>query len=242
MRRVVPLSRFSRSQHVTKTVRVPLRFCIVVPTDNWDNDRECAVKRKVGVVGRRPNPQRKIDLLQQIVDYILVNGLSDMSLRPLANELGTSTYTLTYQFGSKEAMVVDAVAHIDKTQHERLSELDRATDTPNDVLRNLWELSTSDEGRRWSQVMLEIATLTSRQPILFETFTATALHGRIEHLAKAYAGGLAPTADQINTATLQIATVSGLITDALTSGQSQRAETAFTMLLNEPEIVESIAL
>ena len=165
-----------------------------------------------------------------------------MSLRPLANELGTSTYTLTYQFGSKEAMVVDAVAHIDKTQHERLSERDSANDTPADVLRNLWELSTSDQGRRWSQVMLEIATLTSRQPILFEDFSATALHGRIEHLAKAHAGGLTPTIEQINAATLQIATVSGLITDALTSGQSQRAQTAFTMLVDTPQVAEPIAL
>ena len=62
-------------------------------------------------MGRRPNPQRKQDLLDEIVAYLGDHGIGDLSLRPLAKRLGTSTYTLTYQFGSKDRLLADAVRH-----------------------------------------------------------------------------------------------------------------------------------
>ncbi len=183
-------------------------------------------------MGRRPNPQRKVDLLSEIVDYILENGLSDLSLRPLAKELGTSTYTLTYQFGSKEAMVTDAVEHIDERQAERLASKDAAGDSPEEVLQNLWELSIDEQGRRWSQVMLEVATVTSRQPILFDTFEAKALNGRISHLAKAIADGPKANDADISKATSAIAAVNGLVLDVLLTGDMARTETALRSLIS----------
>lgn len=183
-------------------------------------------------MGRHPNPQRKVDLIAEIVDYILDNGLTDLSLRPLAKELGTSTYTLTYQFGSKEAMIVDAVNHIDERQTARLSEFDSPSDSPQQILQRLWDMLVDEEGRRWSQVMLEVATLTSRQPILFEDFEATALKGRIGHLAQAF-GGSNPTDSDIRRATLTCATVQGLVLDALLTGDLKRNELALSELLDQ---------
>jgi AcrR family transcriptional regulator len=64
-------------------------------------------------MGRRPNPHRRTELLAEIVTYVQANGLANLSLRPLAGALGTSTYTLTYQFGNKSEIlrsIVDALA------------------------------------------------------------------------------------------------------------------------------------
>ncbi|MEE9416291.1 MAG: TetR/AcrR family transcriptional regulator [Acidimicrobiales bacterium] len=183
-------------------------------------------------MGRHPNPQRKVDLIAEIVDYILDNGLTDLSLRPLAKELGTSTYTLTYQFGSKEAMVIDAVNHIDERQTARLSEFDSTSDSPSQILQRLWDQLVDEEGRRWSQVMLEVATLTSRQPILFEEFEANALKGRIDHLAAAFGDG-DPTDQDVRYATLTCATVQGLVLDALLTGDLKRNESALCELLDQ---------
>ncbi len=181
------------------------------------------------VVGRRPNPQRKVDLLGEIADYILENGLSDLSLRPLAKELGTSTYTLTYQFGSKEAMVIDAVTHIDHVQAERYVSRDSDDDSPADIVRNMWDLSTTDEGLAWSQVMLEVATVTSRQPILFDEFESKALSGRIARLASAFGNG-SPTAVDTARATMSAAALNGLVYDMLLTGDSTRTGHALECL------------
>lgn len=47
----------------------------------------------------------KDDLLKKMGHYVLENGLSTASLRPLANAAGTSDRMLIYHFGSKEALI-----------------------------------------------------------------------------------------------------------------------------------------
>ena len=181
-------------------------------------------------MGRRPNPQRKVDLLGEIVEYILENGLSDLSLRPLAKELGTSTYTLTYQFGSKEAMVVDAVTHIDQTQADRFSEADATSDNPVDTAQKMWDLSISEDGLAWSQVMLEVATVTSRQPILFDSFVSSATVGRINKFAEAF-GGATFTAVDCARATMTVSALNGLVYDRLLTGDVSRTNMALGCML-----------
>lgn len=59
-------------------------------------------------MGRQANPQRRGELLAQIVEVLGKESLATVSLRTLASKLGVSTYTLMYQFGSR-AGLVDAV-------------------------------------------------------------------------------------------------------------------------------------
>src|SRR3954454_21000885 len=97
-------------------------------------------------MGRRPNPQRKQDLLDEIVAYLGEHGIGDLSLRPLAKRLGTSTYTLTYQFGSKDQLLADAVRHALALQVAGVNELAAGSeDTSSDLVRRLWTWSTSAE-------------------------------------------------------------------------------------------------
>ena len=61
---------------------------------------------------RVPVPERRAKLLDEIVDYILSNGLAGLSLRPLAAGVNTSPRMLLYFFGSKEQLISDALAQI----------------------------------------------------------------------------------------------------------------------------------
>src|SRR5690348_16226025 len=76
---------------------------------------------------------KRRDLLNGVLQYIAVHGLGELSLRPLAAELGTSARMLVYYFGSKEDMLIQALqayrpdlgaffAHVDDlaTLRERL--------------------------------------------------------------------------------------------------------------------------
>jgi AcrR family transcriptional regulator len=48
---------------------------------------------------------RKQELLEAAYKYVLGNGLADMSLRPLAREIGSSPRVLLFLFGSKEELI-----------------------------------------------------------------------------------------------------------------------------------------
>ena len=60
-------------------------------------------------MGRRPDPRRKAELLDALVEYLLKHGLADLSLRPLAAALKTSPRTLLYHFRSREDMIAAAI-------------------------------------------------------------------------------------------------------------------------------------
>lgn len=53
---------------------------------------------------------KRAELLDAVVGYIAEHGLANLSLRPLAAALGTSSRMLIYYFGTKEELLVQALA------------------------------------------------------------------------------------------------------------------------------------
>ena len=53
---------------------------------------------------------RREDLLDQVTDHVLSQGLIGLTLRPLAAAIGTSDRMLIYHFGSRDALVSAVVA------------------------------------------------------------------------------------------------------------------------------------
>src|SRR5262249_7968128 len=74
------------------------------------------------------DPKRKAKLLSKVADYLLRTGISDLSLRPAAAALGTSARMLIYYFGSREQMLIEAMAEI--RARERAQIADRIREHP----------------------------------------------------------------------------------------------------------------
>jgi AcrR family transcriptional regulator len=70
--------------------------------------------------------ERRDQLLEAAVDYIAVNGIGDLSLRRLAEALGTSHRMLIYHFGSRDGLLVEVVRTVEERQREALASLDAA--------------------------------------------------------------------------------------------------------------------
>lgn len=66
---------------------------------------------------------RKAELLELAYAYVLRRGMVDMSLRPLAEEIGSSPRVLIYLFGSKEGLIQ---ALIERARVDELALLDTA--------------------------------------------------------------------------------------------------------------------
>src|SRR2546430_12050912 len=82
-----------------------------------------------GQVGRPPDPDRRAATLARAADYVLEHGLADLSLRPLAAALGTSTRMLLYDFGSKERLIAAVLAEARRREAALLAEQRREPGT-----------------------------------------------------------------------------------------------------------------
>lgn len=72
-------------------------------------------------MARPPNPERKNELLDQIVEYLLDKTFASLSFRTLADGLGISSYVLVYHFGNREELVNEIVRHIE-ARHDVLKQ------------------------------------------------------------------------------------------------------------------------
>ena len=70
----------------------------------------------VCLMSRTVDEKRPGELRDAIVHYLVKNGLTGLSLRPLAKALGCTPRVLLYHFGSKEKMVIEVLAQVRERQ------------------------------------------------------------------------------------------------------------------------------
>jgi AcrR family transcriptional regulator len=101
-------------------------------------------------------------LLDRVVGHLAEHGLGDVSLRPLAADLGTSPNRLVHHFGSKEELLAAALSRAIEIQVEvRDRWLARRPEmTATDQLRKWWKWLNATPGNlALARLGLEAATL-----------------------------------------------------------------------------------
>lgn len=190
---------------------------------------------------RPPDPAKRHDLLDRVREYMIRNGLADLSLRPLARALGTSDRMLLYYFGTKERMVAEALALDERRPLLRARGLLVATGPARDPawLRRFME-------ETWQQ--LNTPGLRAALPLYLEITTASVLHpGRYGPamrdmltewtglLVSVFRGLGMPEARAGTEAALLIGASFGLLIAPLADGDWDRADAAFHALLDRLE-------
>jgi AcrR family transcriptional regulator len=176
------------------------------------------------------NPKQR--LLDAAVEYVAANGIGEISLRGLAEALGTSHRMFIYHFGSREGLLVEVVKVVEERQREALAALDQtAGATPEETGRKIWE-RLSDE------------SLWPLERLFFELY-GQALQGRPHAVAlldgivenwlapgteMAVRNG-APRAQARAEARLGLAIVRGLLLDLLATGDRKGVDDAMELYL-----------
>jgi AcrR family transcriptional regulator len=81
----------------------------------------------------------KARLLDATIDYVCEHGVADLTLRRLADALGTSHRMLIYHFGSKDGLLLEVVHTVEARQRQALSDLGAMSiDHPDQLVRRLW--------------------------------------------------------------------------------------------------------
>src|ERR1700751_5526253 len=95
---------------------------------------------------RTADAERRAALLEAIVDYAFANGLSELSLRPLAKAVGSSPRVLLYYFGSKGHLVEEILRGVRARQLAGFAQLREASfSSPIDVCRAVWEIMSDPQ-------------------------------------------------------------------------------------------------
>jgi len=118
-------------------------------------------------MARTPDPSRKPELIEQILDYLLDKSLSSVTFRSLAAGIGVSTFTLVYHFGTRADLISEVVQAISVRSGivEELNQEPEATlDTFVQGLQLSWEWSIQPRNRQLQRLEFEAGMLESLHP------------------------------------------------------------------------------
>jgi AcrR family transcriptional regulator len=162
-------------------------------------------------------------LLQAVVDVALSSGITDKSLRAIAEAAGTSHRMLIHHFGSREGLLVEVIRAVEAHERGLVAELSGAPEEAG------W--------RFWAH--LRSPRLAAQERLFFEVY-GQALQGRewakplldgivadwIEPVAAVFeADGASPQTARI-VARLCVAASRGLLLDVLATGDDQEVDAA----------------
>ncbi|MEU8488626.1 TetR/AcrR family transcriptional regulator [Streptomyces sp. NPDC048641] len=190
---------------------------------------------------RPPDPARRRALLNQVRDYVIRNGLADLSLRPLARALGTSDRMLLYYFGTKERMVAEALALDERRPLLRARNLLSPTTSPENPARlrrfveQTWRELNAPDMRAWLPLYLEIMTVSVLHPDRYGPVMRDVLTEWTGLFSSVFRGLGMTEARARTEADLLVDATFGLLIAPLTDGDWDRADAAFSTLLDRLE-------
>lgn len=101
-------------------------------------------------------------LLQRVIAFAAVDGISGRSLREIARGAGTSHRMLLYHFGSREGMLAAIVAAIEAQQRSLMAAMAHRASTPRQVMTELWAQVSSPGMRPFVTLFFEVFGLVAQ--------------------------------------------------------------------------------
>jgi len=179
-----------------------------------------------------PNKQRPVELLDAIHAYLVKNGVSDLSLRPLAKAVGSSPRTLLYHFGSKEKMIDRVLSHIREQQRERFAEMSPATFAPPSAgCREIWRSMTAHRAEPLFRLYFQIYSLALQHPHRFADFLHNTVADWLEFIGKPMLAEGYRKDDARAFATVVLAGFRGLMLDHGATHDRKRLDRALNLWL-----------
>lgn len=185
-------------------------------------------------MARPVDERRRTDLLDRVVEHLADHGIADLSLRPLARELGVSVSTLTHHFGSKDELIVAALrrsAQVQKSVEARWLRAQPDLSTA-ELLRRWWRwLSSSPRKLALVRLEIEAVALEATLPGLPRELRGEQIgfwrRGLQDRLV---ADGIEP-ATAVLRASLLKANFTGLVVDLLATGERRRLSATLDEML-----------
>ncbi len=181
---------------------------------------------------------RPVELLDAIVGYLVKNGVAELSLRPLAKAVGSSPRVLLYYFGSKEALVVRALARLRERQRGIFGGMREAKyEQPSDACRAIWKQMSAPQSELLFKFFFETYALALRNPRRFGAFLSTAVEDWLEFVAEPLIRAGHRPGEARAFATIVIAGFRGFMLDYCASRDRERVDRAVDLWLDSLDTI-----
>jgi AcrR family transcriptional regulator len=189
-------------------------------------------------MARLVDVDRRVELLDEVVGYLAEHGLANVSLRPMALQLGVSVNALVHHFGSKDDLIVAALRRSETVQKDVEAHwLDRRPQLSQaDLLRAWWRwITASPQNLALVRLGIEAAALDATVTGLPRQVRGDQIgiwRSNIEQ--RLLAEGVEPSTATIE-ASLAKAMFTGLVVDLLATGHKARLSKALELGLERLE-------
>lgn len=178
---------------------------------------------------------RRAELLEKIVDTLLADGVAELSLRPLAERVGTSARLLIYHFDTKENLIASALAEVRLRVEEALKEhVSREKPESLRVLLLLfWDWAIAEPNQRYFRLLFEVDGLSMFDRLRLSKETRQDGASVWIALIDRAAARLRQNKDPLNSrSTLIMGALNGLLQDYLSTGDRARTTAALNQLMD----------
>jgi len=173
-----------------------------------------------------PGSPRRAELLERTLEYAARNNISELSLRPLAAEIGSSPRVLIYLFGSKDGLLREVLA---AARQRQLTVVRRAMDEsagPSEVLSRLWAWMCEPAQRGVARLFFECYSRSLGGGEPWTTFAVDSVREWEPPLRRILTAseGTPPSDAEV---TLTLSVLRGLLLDLLATGEAERVDLAW---------------
>ena len=170
---------------------------------------------------------RREELLEKAYEFVLERGLAELSLRPLAQAIGSSPRVLLYLFGSKDGLVRALLA---RARLDELAALDDVSGEGLDAtMARLWEWLSAPTHRRLLVLWLEAYARSLVEPDgAWAGYARQTVEDWLDVLARAQPARERRTQAGLARRTAALCLLRGAMLDLLATGDEQRVTRALS--------------
>ena len=165
--------------------------------------------------------------MQDCLTYFLRHGVANLSLRPLAAEVGTSARMLLHYFGSKEGLIGEVMEQVQARLQNAFQAL---RDSKNgrvgqDLLVRFWRVLSNKDNQPFLRLLFEVQMLALQNPRRYRRYLSRSSNSWRRLIERAL-----PAKDKSGaTATLYNAVIDGLLLELLATGDLPRTSRALKL-------------
>jgi AcrR family transcriptional regulator len=181
---------------------------------------------------RPPDLARREELLAAIVDYVLENGLADLSLRPLAEAVGSSPRVLLYYWGSKAELVQAIVEAARARQLVGFAAIrDARYESVDDACLDVWKIMTQPKHEPLFRFFFELFGIALQDRKAYASFLHHAINDWLQFFARPLTEKGVPERDARAYGTIVLAGFRGFLMDFCATHDRARIDRAVSMWL-----------
>ena len=175
---------------------------------------------------------RQVELLDRAYRYVLEHGIGELSLRPLAAEIGSSPRVLLYLFESKEGLIRALLARARADELALLRQADLPAGALPAVAKSLWSWLAAEEHRALLRLWVESYARSLVDPSgPWGGFAQSTVDDWLGVLAATQSPSRRRSAAGEAERTLVLSVLRGALLDLLATGNAKRTTSAVTRFL-----------